>query len=106
MHVSIAELARLLCYFDAELTVSQAERLSSVVRDTISRLWDRFRHRIQMYMQANPVKFGPSDIVEIDESYLKPLLPNGDETTQQVVLSVALLEVAGVSPWTSAKVTK
>ena len=85
LRISTLETGRLLCYFWADLTVTQACELSSVSINTVSDLYDKIRDQMAEYIDANPVKFDDDDIVEIDEIYLKPLRPNGDETDEKAV---------------------
>jgi hypothetical protein len=77
-HIALLQLARLLLFFDDQLTVTQAHGLSSVSDDTITKLYRFIRERMEGYMLAYPIIFGPFEIIEIDEIYLKPLRSNGE----------------------------
>ena len=79
IHAPLIEVGRLLCYFDARLTVTLAVRLSRETTDTVSALWKMIRMRMDQYLKEHPIKFKPTDIVEIDELYLKPLRPDLNE---------------------------
>jgi hypothetical protein len=77
--ISLRELGRLLCYFNAHLTVTQAHCLSAVSEDTVTRLWKQLRESARDFLTAHPILFSGDEIVEIDELYLKPLRPGLDE---------------------------
>ncbi len=82
--ITLHELGRLLCYFDAHLTVTQATHLSAVSEDTVTKLWKLLRERARDFIQHHPIRFPGDEIVEIDELYVGALRIKGDEETRQM----------------------
>lgn len=96
-HTPLVKLCELLCYFDAELTVTQTAHLTSISDDTISTFWKRIRESTAVFNEEHPVMYGPGYIVEIDEAYVKAVLEINKEiqtnTSGIQSLGVLLVEV-------------
>lgn len=60
-HTPLVKLCELLCYFDAELTVTQTAHLTSISDDTISTFWKRIRESMAVFNEEHPVMYGPGD---------------------------------------------
>lgn len=69
----IRDLVGLLLLFDEQITVATAARMTTLHRNTVSKFYKYVRQRIQVWLAFHPIIFGPGEIVEIDELYLKPL---------------------------------
>lgn len=84
-HTPLATLCELVCYFDAETTVTQTARLTGISEDVITDLWKTMRERMAQFNEAHPVIFAPGDIVELDELFVKALLPKRNRKTKKGV---------------------
>lgn len=69
----LLKLAELIRHFEFGLTTTQAAKESSVSRKVVSSFYKVIRGRLQDYMEAHPVNYGPGDIVEVDELYVAAL---------------------------------
>lgn len=76
-------LCELIREFEARVTVVQASRLTGVADKTISKLWKLIRQRMTSYNDSHPITYGPGDVVEIDEMYMKPLLETNEEDSDE-----------------------
>lgn len=70
---SLYTLAQIILHFHANLTIEQVHQLTDVSCHTISKFYKLIREKLQQYLHDHPIQYSPTQIIEIDELYVKAL---------------------------------
>jgi hypothetical protein len=85
----LAEAARQIAAYEQHVYMSTEAKLAGKCVDSMRLLWNQLRQRTYEYMQSHPVMFEETDIVEIDECYLKFMQEEGSHVTMWIIGMIA-----------------
>ncbi len=72
-HLTLFEFSQLLCFFDSQLTVTQASKVSGLRMATVSEIYNKIRHTLKAYNEQHPIIWPKDEIVEFDETIVQAL---------------------------------